>query len=473
MKLNQILLNPSIPDDITVALNPHDYQLEDLDKLLKWQRCSNYSEVGTGKSLVSYLYIMSKLYEGKKVLVIQPPPLLIQYARNFNVIQNHPFSIEIIEKDRGKRHSHMDVWDETGVFPDVLMMGYQLFVKYFKYLNSTGKYQVLVADEAHALSNAATKTFQAFYMSVYSRNMNLLTMTATPVVTELRSAYGHIKLKTPEAYTNLDHFDRVHTVWRISDFGKVVDHYQNVAVLETHLNNHSVRRIAADVLSLEDPTINEMYVHLSPKHFLLYRTLLEEHMLELGDEVLLAKNQQALRQMALRIITNLESYTEDKLEDNPLDTLKEIVDSIPGKVAVFVHFKATVKKLNRVFHKLNPALVYGDSHVQGNVDKFLDDPTCRIAILNYQSGGAGINLQSVCSHVIFFEATGSPGQLTQALGRVHRQGQTQPVVAWLFNYSNTKSSKLFGKAFDRSGDIKIVMDDKVDFVDHLRRDLGI
>lgn len=479
-RLNEIFNNLNIPDDVTVDLEPRDYQLEDAHQLINWRRCSNFSEVGTGKSLVSYLWIMHRLYSGVKVLVIMPPPLITQYVSNFSVIQNHPFSMAVIKKDIKKRNAEMDVWDKEG-WPDVLFMSYQMFIKYHKYLKV---YKALVADEAHVMSNAQTKAFQMAYLFVFSRDAYFLEMTATPMTTEIRSAYGHIRLKTPEAYLDLAHFDRTHVVYKHLDLAerakgiKQIAGYKNLELIDEHINRFAVRRRARDVLSLEEPNIIEHTVELEPAHSELYRTLLEERIIELGDEVLVAKNQQALRQMALQIITNYEDYTDVVIDDEPLANLQAIVEALDGKkLAVFCFFKATVRKLNKVFAKLNPALVYGDSDVQKNVDKFLNDDTCKMAILNYKSGGAGFNLQSVCHNVVFFETTGSPGEIEQALGRVQRSGQTEVVNAWMFRYrvtaGSTLSSKLLVKAYNRSSDIKIVMDDEVSFVDYLRRDLKL
>jgi SNF2 family DNA or RNA helicase len=465
-RLNEIFKDLSIPDTVTVALDPKPHQLEDVYKSVEWHRSANYSEVGTGKSLVSYLWIMNKLYQGKKVVVVMPPALIGQYARNFNVIEGHHFTIKTLLKDRIKRHKEMDEWDKAG-WPDVVIMGYQLFTKYRKSLYA---YKAIVCDEAHAIANPATQAFQAVYQVLFMRNMDLLLMTATPCTTELRSAYGHIRLKTPEVYNSLDHFDRLHTVWQIGAPHKTAAGYKDVPVIEGHLNRFSVRRRQADVLSLADPTLIEHWVDLDYKHAEVYQTLLEQRILELGDEIIVAKNQQALRQMALQLITNIESYSDVLLDDNPLDNLKEIVEAVgPEKIAVFCHFRGTVKKLQKEFHKLNPAVVYGDSDVQANVDKFLKDPTCRIIFLNYQSGGAGFNLQEDCHYVVFFEPSGSPGMLVQALGRVQRNGQTKPVVAWVFRYSATISSKLLSKAFSRAEDIKTVMNDDTSFVDYLSR----
>ena len=465
-RLNEIFKDLKIPDEVQVGLKPKPHQLEDAIKAVGWQRSANFSEVGTGKSLVSYLWIMHKLYSGKKGLVVMPPPLIAQYHRNFGVITGHPFTSERLHSDLKKRHKIMDQWDKDG-WPDVLLMGHQMFYKYRKSLKA---YMAMVFDEAHVLSNPATNAFQGTYQLLFTRNMDFLEMTATPCTTELRSAYGHIRLKTPEAYNSLDHFDRLHTLWQVGAPHKTPAGYRDIPVIEAHLNNKAVRRRQDEVLDLKQPNLIEHWVELEYKHAEVYRTLLEQRILELGDEILVARNQQALRQMALQLITNIEKFSDVMLDDQPLENLREIINHVGDeKVAVFCNFQDTVRKIEREFKHLNPALVYGPSDVQANVDKFNNDPSCKLIILNYQSGGAGFNLQDVCRYVVFFEPTGSPGMLVQALGRVQRQGQESLVIAWIFRYAATISSKLLSKAFSRASDIKEVMDDDVSFIDYLTR----
>jgi SNF2 family DNA or RNA helicase len=341
---------------------------------------------------------------------------------------------------------------------------------FYKYRKSLKAYMAMVFDEAHVLSNPATNAFQGTYQLLFTRNMDFLEMTATPCTTELRSAYGHIRLKTPEAYNSLDHFDRLHTLWQVGAPHKTPAGYRDIPVIEAHLNNKAVRRRQDEVLDLKQPNLIEHWVELEYKHAEVYRTLLEQRILELGDEILVARNQQALRQMALQLITNIEKFSDVMLDDQPLENLREIINHVGDeKVAVFCNFQDTVRKIEREFKHLNPALVYGPSDVQANVDKFNNDPSCKLIILNYQSGGAGFNLQDVCRYVVFFEPTGSPGMLVQALGRVQRQGQESLVIAWIFRYAATISSKLLSKAFSRASDIKEVMDDDVSFIDYLTR----
>ena len=63
-----------------------------------------------------------------------------------------------------------------------------------------------------------------------------------------------------------------------------------------------------------------------------------------------------------------------------------------------------------------------------DVDRFRDDPTCRVLVAHPRSGGVGLNLQ--CANTVVFFGHGQMGAAmrAQAEARLHRQGQEQPVL---------------------------------------------
>jgi SNF2 family DNA or RNA helicase len=486
--MNDDKIKPLVGSGVSLSLTPRPDQLEDALDYIQWPLSANFSQVGTGKSLVSYLYTMYHLNQGRKVLVIMPPPLISQYRRNFlEQVKGHPYSTGVLRKDRAKRHNEMDNWDETG-WPDVLYVSYNLFIKYSSSLRAAG-YVAVICDEAHCISNPATIGFQRVFGFVHrGGNYTLHMMTATPSPTELRVAYGQIKLKDPRAYGSFDQFDRMHVDYEprmitIEDKKTgddkqikkmVISGYKNVEQLHEKLMFHAKRRLQKEVLSIAAPTLIDHIVPLSKKHEALYQKLLLERMLELdNDELLIARNSSALRQMALQIITNPWKFQTEaeqfKLEEvEPVQVLLALIDTVDletTKLIVFCHFKETVSLLAKLLSKYNPALIYGDSDTDKNVDKMLHDDTCRLGILNFQSGGAGFNLQSVCHQVIVYESTGSPGILEQGIGRVQRGGQEHPVVVWLMRYGMSESGRLLTKAFARAEAIKISLGDETAFTD--------
>jgi SNF2 family DNA or RNA helicase len=84
-------------------------------------------------------------------------------------------------------------------------------------------------------------------------------------------------------------------------------------------------------------------------------------------------------------------------------------------------------------HGLNPAWFTGSespSKKQKEIDRFLIDDDCKLLIMSLRSGSGVDGLQNVCSRVIIGELDWSPGAIEQCIGRVHRDGQKEPVFAY-------------------------------------------
>ncbi len=63
------------------------------------------------------------------------------------------------------------------------------------------------------------------------------------------------------------------------------------------------------------------------------------------------------------------------------------------------------------------------------IDSFTNDPEVQIIVCSLTAAGVGINLQ-VASNLILAELSWTDAEQTQAIDRVHRIGQTEPVTAW-------------------------------------------
>jgi SNF2 family DNA or RNA helicase len=63
------------------------------------------------------------------------------------------------------------------------------------------------------------------------------------------------------------------------------------------------------------------------------------------------------------------------------------------------------------------------------IDSFTNDPEVQIIVCSLTAAGVGINLQ-VASNLVLAELSWTDAEQTQAIDRVHRIGQTEPVTAW-------------------------------------------
>jgi SNF2 family DNA or RNA helicase len=78
---------------------------------------------------------------------------------------------------------------------------------------------------------------------------------------------------------------------------------------------------------------------------------------------------------------------------------------------------------------------------QRNIDAFVNDPDVAIAVCSLTAAGVGINLQ-VASNLVLAELSWTDAEQTQAIDRVHRIGQDQPVTAWRVIAAQTMDARI-------------------------------
>jgi SNF2 family DNA or RNA helicase len=78
---------------------------------------------------------------------------------------------------------------------------------------------------------------------------------------------------------------------------------------------------------------------------------------------------------------------------------------------------------------------------QRNIDAFVNDPDVAIVVCSLTAAGVGLNLQ-VASNVVLAELSWTNAEQTQAIDRVHRIGQTEPVTAWRIIATQTIDAKI-------------------------------
>ncbi len=78
---------------------------------------------------------------------------------------------------------------------------------------------------------------------------------------------------------------------------------------------------------------------------------------------------------------------------------------------------------------------------QKNIDAFVNDPDVAVAVCSLTAAGVGINLQ-VASDLVLAELSWTDAEQTQAIDRVHRIGQEQPVTAWRIIAAQTIDTRI-------------------------------
>ena len=117
-----------------------------------------------------------------------------------------------------------------------------------------------------------------------------------------------------------------------------------------------------------------------------------------------------------------------------------------GKVVFFAKHIEVMDAASELFESrgIRYASVRGDqtpSVRQRNIDAFVNDPDVAIVVCSLTAAGVGLNLQ-VSSNVVLAELSWTHAEQTQAIDRVHRIGQADPVTAWRIIAAQTIDAKI-------------------------------
>ncbi|AZZ51214.1 DEAD/DEAH box helicase [Rathayibacter festucae] len=117
-----------------------------------------------------------------------------------------------------------------------------------------------------------------------------------------------------------------------------------------------------------------------------------------------------------------------------------------GKVVFFAKHIDVMDQAEETFEKrdLTSVSIRGDQSAtfrQSQIDAFNEDPDVSVAVCSLTAAGVGVNLQA-SSNVVLAELSWTSAEQTQAIDRVHRIGQEEPVTAWRIIAAHTIDAKI-------------------------------
>jgi SNF2 family DNA or RNA helicase len=117
-----------------------------------------------------------------------------------------------------------------------------------------------------------------------------------------------------------------------------------------------------------------------------------------------------------------------------------------GKVVFFAKHIDVMDAAQDTFAKrgLKYSTIRGDqtrAARERSIKAFVEDPDVAVIVCSLSAAGVGINLQ-VASNLVLAELSWTDAEQTQAIDRVHRIGQDEPVTAWRIIAAQTIDTKV-------------------------------
>lgn len=407
-----------------------DLQIEAINNLATLPRSGWYAEVGTGKTVMSTITALYKKQmqpELKTATVVIMPPILLTGWRRWLEKIKPKVSIVVYKGSPAERK-------QINLQADFVLMSINIFKNDIDYLTKffASNYDnvIVVVDEATSIKNVTSENHKK--VRDFSAGRDMMLLTGTPLSTPM-DAYAYVKLVAPAIYRNQRHFENLHVAER--DFFNNVKKWDNLDFLKENMGINSCRILQSDVLK-DLPEVFYMPLHysLEREHVKLYKKLADEQLLILEDGGKIDATQATrLRHCLQQIVLNPDHFLGKVMKPAGYELLDEILselntESVDGhKLIIFANYKMTNRKLMEYLQPYNPVACYSEvtaSQQMKNIDRFINDPTCRIAVLNPLSAGQGLDgLQSVCRDILFLELPIVPKDFIQAVGRLGRAGQ--------------------------------------------------
>ena len=445
--------------DFPFELRP--YQIERVNRHMPDDRLGLYWEAGSGKTAgATHLMYFRRITAGvRQWVLVMPPILLAQWAKWLRSTRvkgpGRPPTVTIYRGSPKVRQA-------LDLNADFVLMSYAIFKNDFErlYQHFQGKVVGLTCDEAHAIKNVESQNHKA--VRIFTEDRHLLLLTGTPLTTPL-DAYAYIKLLAGRVYRNKRQFERLH-ILEADDYGKVLA-WQNLDLLEQNMRIQSSRVLRREVQKeLPSITYTPILYDLDPAHLKLYKRIAEERLVEFenGAEID-AISTQALYSALQQIIVNWGEFAEDEsLRPAALDLIDEVLSEIGpnGKLVVVGNFIRTNRLLLKALAGYGATAVYGEvstANKQRAIEKFVEDATCRVIILQPQSAGFGVDgLQNVCSDMLILEAPTTAPPFHQTVARLDRDGQVNPVNCRVAVAAQTVQVRMFRNLLENDATINAI-----------------
>jgi SNF2 family DNA or RNA helicase len=403
----------------------YPFQQSAMNELALLDRAGYYLDVGTGKTYTSITSCLYKLAMGevKHVICLMPPVLITNWSRN---LAKYVGITHTAYRGSPAARAKLDL--DT----HFILMSYQIFKKDWDKLHEhfINEPVVVLCDEATAIKNIGSDTHKK--VRDFSVGNSLMLLTGTPLSSPM-DAYAYVKLISPGVYRNQLQFERVH-VAKYDFFGKPKE-WTNIELLRENLALNSVRVLKEDVLKDLPPiTYTELFYDMEPKHVKLYQELANNQLkvLEDGSKIDLTQVS-ALFNALQQVPANAEHFSGGTVDSTIFELIDEVMEEIgaEGKLVIFSKYVMTNRRLLEKCAQYGVRALFSDISAkkqQEAIDAFIEDPACRMIVLQHQSGGFGIDgLQTVCRDVLFIELPHTAAAFTQAVARVHRGGQKENV----------------------------------------------
>ena len=154
-----------------------------------------------------------------------------------------------------------------------------------------------------------------------------------------------------------------------------------------------------------------------------------------------------------------------------LPQLEEVMEE-GHKALVFSQFTSLLSIVRTNLDRNNVVYEYLDGSTkdrEAHVDRFQNDPDCKLFLISLKAGGVGLNL-TAADYVFLLDPWWNPAAESQAIDRTHRIGQQRPVFAYRLIAKDTVEEKVLELQKSKRELAESIISEDNRFVGNLKRE---
>jgi SNF2 family DNA or RNA helicase len=400
------------------ACPPFGYQLDGIAFLYARHEAVLADEMGLGKTMqaITAVRLLVHQHQVRRVLLVCPKPLVTNWQREFT--QWAPeLPVSVLQGGPVRRR-----WQWQKGSDVVIIANYETLVRdQAEVCHESNHYDLVVLDESQRIKNIAGATNEVVRSIRRSRSWAL---TGTPIENSVEDLVGIFEFVSP-GQVNADMKPRA--------VGRAI-------------SDHVLRRTKDAVLSDLPPKLfRDALVELTPEQAESYRLAEDEGVYQLR-EMKHAATIGHVFELVLRLkqICNFDPATgaSSKMERVEAD-LEECAAS-GRKAILFSQWVQTIEELRARLARFAPAEYHGQipgRRRDAAIERFRDDPNCKVMLMTYGAGSVGLNLQ-FANYVFLFDRWWNPAVEEQAINRAHRIGVQRSVTVTRFLVVDTIEQRI-------------------------------
>ena len=427
-------------------------------------------DMGLGKTLQAITLLATDYpAETKPSLIVMPRSLLFNWNNEVKKFAPQLTTYTFYGTDRDFEEAKK----ANLIFTTYAMMRIQ--IETFK--EETFHYVIL--DESQNIKNIQTQTSKAaMLLSAKHR----LALSGTPIENNLGELYSLFRFLNPAMFGTIKNFNDYYLT-------PIQKHNDKEAIhqLRKKIYPFILRRLKKDVLKdLPDKIEQTLYIDMSDKQRKLYE---ERRMFYKSaiDASIASKGIQQSRFFIFQAMNELrqiastpEQFSNGKIISPKRELLDEQLNDVIAnghKALIFVNFLAAIELISEQLSNMDidfVSMTGATRDRQSLVNKFQNDPNCRVFLMTLKTGGTGLNL-TAADTIFIFDPWWNVAAENQAIDRAHRMGQTNKVLAYKMITQGTieekilqlqeKKKELFDNVISSDGaSLKSMSEEDIDFI---------